>query len=35
MKATVKNLYMFYLEDLKITAEDSAHLLRQQYNWNI
>jgi hypothetical protein len=31
----MKNLYMFCLEDSKITVEDSAHLWRQQYSWNI
>ena len=35
MRAAVKNLYMFCLEDSKITVEDSAHLWRQQYSWNI
>lgn len=30
-----ENLYMFCLEDSKITVEDSAHLWRQQYSWNI
>ena len=27
--------YLFCLEDSKITVEDSAHLWRQQYSWNI
>ena len=30
LRAAVKNLYMFCLEDSKITVEDSAHLWRQQ-----